>query len=256
VNPLPKPVCIIPARGGSKRLPRKNIYPFFGHPLIAYTIAAAQNSALFSRIVVSTDDNEVGEIAAYYGAEYLPRPPALATDSAGLIDVCLHFLEFVRSTGTSAESFCQLMPNCPLKRADDIRNHYQAFVDDRREFQISVMPYVSSYPQWAMARDEKGVGSRFFGDGFIKSSQQLPEVFCPTGAVWWTRSEPFAHQRSHYGVGFHLEVISALHGVDIDTREDLEWAEIVVWGRRGRDGACPLEPVHTTPHPQGLSSRR
>lgn len=236
---LPNVIAIIPARGGSKRIPRKNIVPFFGQPMLAYAIAAARHTGLFDHIVVSTEDPEIGEVARTYGAEVAVRPPHFATDAAGLIEVAEHAL---RAFGVSeGDAFCQLMPNCPLRRADDIRSHWQAFERAGRKFQISVIPYRVVYPQWALASTDDGIGSWFYGEN-LGPSQALPELFCPTGAIWWARWADFRIQQKFYGKPFHIEPMDANRGVDIDTPEDLAFADLLVRGLRNRDGANPLEP--------------
>lgn len=235
--------CVIPARGGSKRLPQKNITSFFGHPLLAYTIAAAKRSGLFARVVVSTDDPAIGAIAERYGAEYLRRPDEFATDNAGLVEVAEHFLDHVASTGTPAAAFCQLMPNCPLRRSEDIVEHERLFREHKRAFQISMIPYRGVYPQWATVTDETGAGRWFFGEQYLVQSQALAEVWCPTGAIWWARTADFRTQRKFYGWPYHVAPMDANRGIDIDHREELELAEILVRGLRDRDGVSPLEPI-------------
>jgi CMP-N-acetylneuraminic acid synthetase len=238
-----RPLCLIPARGGSKRLPGKNIHSFFGHPLLAYTIAAARRSELFIDIVVSTDDQSIGAIAEQYGAEYLQRPPELASDKAGLVEVAEHALAALRARGVEVDSFCQLMPNCPLRRSADIVRHAAAFENGARNFQISVIPYQGVYPHWAITVDGEGRGQWMFGEKFLVQSQQLSAAMCPTGAIWWMRTKPFLEQRKFYGEPFHVEPMHAINGLDIDHREELELAEIYVRGLRERDGVSPLEPV-------------
>lgn len=235
-------VAIIPARGGSKRVPRKNLLPFFGHPMLAYAIAAARSSALFERVVVSTDDPEIGAAASWYGAEYLPRPAELAGDEAGLEAVAVHALGVLAQQGFRPERLCQLMPNCPLRRAEDIVQHHDRFVRDARSFQISVVPYRCVYPHWAIV--EEPSGARFiFGEEFLVNSQRLREAFCPTGAIWWARCDEFLRQRKFYGEPYFLAEMDANRGVDIDTAADIEFAELLVHGLTQRDGISPLEPV-------------
>jgi CMP-N-acetylneuraminic acid synthetase len=235
-------VALIPARGGSKRIPRKNILPFFGQPLIAYAIAAARNSGLFARVVVSTDDHEIAAVARDFGAEVVQRPPELAHDRAMLVDVTLHALAALGVAPAGAEVFCQLMPNCPLRRSADVREHHDVFVREKRLFQISAVPYRCVYPQWALACDAAGVGRWQFGRD-LSPSEDLGPLVCPTGAIWWARTAEFLIQRAFYGEPFHVEPMDANRGLDIDTREDLELAELVVRGLWSRDGVCPLEPV-------------
>jgi len=235
-------VALIPARGGSRRVPRKNILPFFGQPLIAYAIAAARHSDLFARVVVSTEDDEIAGVARAFGAEVVRRPPELAHDRATLPDVALHALAALGATPADPQAFCQLMPNCPLRRSADIREHHDVFVREKRTFQISAVPYRAVYPHWALACDEAGVGRFHFGQD-LSPSEDLGRLVCPTGAIWWARTADFLRQRAFYGEPFHVQPMDANRGLDIDTREDLELAELIVRGLWARDGANPLEPI-------------
>lgn len=235
-------IALIPARGGSRRVPRKNIIPFFGHPMLAYTIAAAQHSGLFSRIVVSTEDAEIAAVASDYGAETVWRPDDLADDRASLVDVTLHALTELRAGRDADQAFCQLMPNCPLRRGSDIVSHWRAFNDHRRSFQISAVNFRSAYPHWSLDVDDEGKGQWFFGENLI-GSQDLRRLVCPTGAIWWARTRDFIEQRRFYGSPFHVEMIDANRGLDIDTPEDLELCEVIARGLRDRDGVDPLENV-------------
>ncbi len=236
-------IALIPARGGSKRVPGKNIAPFFGHPLIAYAIAAARNAGLFDDVLVSTDSPAIGDIARWYGATYLPRPAALASDSAGLVEVALHALQ-----ARPAEVFCLMMPNCPLRRASDVVEQYRTFRQGRRLFQISAVPYRGVYPHWAMTMDKTGRGGWLFGDKFKVRSQTLATAVCPTGAAWWIRSKDFTAQKNFYGKPFHLAPMDASRGLDIDHPEELELAEILARGLKARDGKSALEPIARRPY--------
>lgn len=231
-------IAVIPARGGSKRIPRKNVAEFFGHPMVAYAVAAARNSGLFRHVVVSTEDDEIARIARRYGAEVAVRPPDLATDAAGLVEVAEHALgEFGRDDDVA---FCQLMPNCPLRRAGDILAHWAAFSRGDRDFQISAVPFRVVYPQWSLRTAPNGTGSWAYGEN-LGASQDLPSLVCPTGAIWWMRLHAFRAQRRFYGEPFHVEVMDANRGIDIDTPEDLTLAELIVRGLRDRDHTDPLE---------------
>jgi CMP-N-acetylneuraminic acid synthetase len=238
-----KLVAIIPARGGSKRIPGKNVRPFFGHPLMAYGIAAAVNSGLFQRVVVSTDDPEIGRVAEWYGAEYLQRPPELATDTAKSIDAVTHALRWLARNSIEPEFLCQLFPNCPLVTSRDVLDHWRLFHESSRSFQISVVTYRCVHPEWAMVQDQQGRGSWLLGSKFLVRSQELSHTFCPTGAVWWARRDALLEQNTFYGDPFYLAEIDGNRGVDIDDREDLTLADLLVRGLTSRDGRSPLEPM-------------
>ena len=113
-------LAIIPARGGSKRLPRKNILPFLGRPIIAHTIEAATESGCFTRILVSTEDEEIADAARAAGADIQQRDPSLATDAATLTDVCLDILASEERAGRAFDTFACLYATAPLRRAEDI----------------------------------------------------------------------------------------------------------------------------------------
>jgi CMP-N-acetylneuraminic acid synthetase len=235
-------IAIIPARGGSKRLPGKNTRPFFGHPMLAYSVSATLNSGLFDEVIVSSDDPAIGRIAEWYGASFMLRPPELANDTAQLVDVARHVLDVLRSRGIEPEAICQCMPNCPLVRSKDIVEHWRMFNDRERLFQISVIPYRGVYPQWAVIADEQRIGRWLFSERSLVRSQDLPSTFCPTGAIWWARTKDFLAQKAFYGSPFHLAPMDANRGIDIDDEEDLKLAELLVHGLTVRDGISPLEP--------------
>jgi CMP-N-acetylneuraminic acid synthetase len=235
-------IALIPARGGSRRVPRKNVLPFFGHPMIAYAIAAARNSGLFSRVVVSTEDAEIASVAAAYGAHILKRPAPLADDQATTADVALHALAALRAEGVETPAICNLMPNCPLRRSSDIREHFTRFQQEARLFQISAVEFRGVYPHWSLSVDQQQRGAWFF-ESNLRRSQDLPALVCPTGAIWWARGPALEEQKQFYGTPFHVEVMDANRGIDIDTVEDLAFADLLVRGLRDRDGADPLEPI-------------
>jgi CMP-N-acetylneuraminic acid synthetase len=211
--------------------------------MMAYSIAAAVNSGLFQKIVVSTDDPEIGEIAEWYGAQFMKRPAELALDSAKSIDSVTHVLRTLSDTGMTPDFLCQLLPNCPLVTSADVVEHWNLFRKSNRSFQISVVTYRCVYPEWAMIADVQGVGQWFMGSQFLKRSQELSTTFCPTGAVWWARTNELLAQNTFYGSPFHLAQIDANRGVDIDDQEDLHLADLLVRGLTERNGKSPLEKM-------------
>lgn len=216
-----KRVAIIPARGGSKRLPLKNIKEVDGHPLIGYTISETLRSGVFDTVVVSSDDPQILAIGAEYGAEPLRRPAQLAADESPLFPACEHLLDTERAQGRTYDQICLLMPNCPLRVAEDIRASLEAFETRELEFQISVTPYHWHYPFWALKETSDG-GEFFFGRDYLKRSQELPDVYCPTGAVWWAQVAPFLDAKNFYGPGYGLFQMAWERAVDIDDRDDWE----------------------------------
>ncbi|HET6493555.1 MAG TPA: acylneuraminate cytidylyltransferase family protein, partial [Burkholderiales bacterium] len=140
-------IAIIPARGGSKRLPRKNIIDFLGRPIIAYTIDAARESACFDTVVVSTEDEEIASIAAAFDVRVDRRTPELATDAARVVDVCIDLLERERCAGRQWSSFACLYATAPMRTAADIRATVGLLDPGRCEFAMAVTRYSSPQHQ-------------------------------------------------------------------------------------------------------------
>ena len=176
-------IAIIPARGGSKRIPGKNIRDLAGRPMIAYTIEAACASGLFERVVVSTDSQEIAEIAERYGAESpFLRDAALADDVTPVSLATLDALHRLDPDGGQYDTLAQLMPNCPLRSAEDVQHSHAQFRESDSPSQISVVRYGWQNPWWAMRRNEEFRLKPLFPDEIKQRSQDLPELFCPTGA--------------------------------------------------------------------------
>lgn len=208
---------------------------------MAYGIAAAVNSGLFQKVFVSSDDREIGRVADWYGAEFVERPPELATDTAQSIDAIVHVLGIAAKRGIQPEFMCQVLPNCPLVTSADVVEHWNIFRSERRLFQISVVNYRCVYPEWALVADQQRRGRWYWSTEFLKRSQDLSRATCPTGAVWFARCEDLIAQHTFYGTPFHIQLIDSNRGVDIDDEEDLNLAELLVRGLTARDGRSPLE---------------
>ena len=222
-------LAVIPARGGSKRVPKKNIKHMQGKPLIAYTIEAARQSNLFERIIVSTDSQEIAEVACQYGAE-IPflRDPALADDftpvSAATVDMMLQ----LDPSGTKYDYVCQLMPNCPLRTAADILDSFRQLTVTDAGSQLSVVRYGWQNPWWAMRRNDEFVLDPVFKDYMTSRSQDLPELYCPTGAVWWAKAEVLRREETYHVSERTGWEIPWQQGLDIDTEDDWDMADVLL----------------------------
>jgi len=223
-------IAIIPARGGSKRVPGKNIRPLAGKPLIAYTIEAALESALFHRVVVSTDSEEIAGVSRKSGAEVpFLRTPEISDDVTPISAATADALERLDPDGTEYQFVAQLMANCPLRNAEDLVASYRQFAETGAETQLSVVRYGWQNPWWAMKRDASSFAlDPLFPREMSARSQDLPELFCPTGAIWWGKTSVIREKRT-----FHIPErtgweIDWQHGVDIDTAEDMEFAEALL----------------------------
>jgi N-acylneuraminate cytidylyltransferase len=221
-------IAIIPARGGSKRLPRKNVLDFFGKPMIAWTIEAARDSGLFERIFVSTDDPEIAELSRRHGADVPFLRQGLADDFAPVSAVTAAALEDIaEKLDESYQVVAQLMANCPLRGADDIRSALRAFEANSLDFQISCVRYGWLNPWWALRRADDGKGSFLFPDAAAQRSQDLHELFCPTGAIWIARTTALLRHRDFYGPDHRFEPLPWQTGVDIDDKDDLDLARAI-----------------------------
>ncbi len=223
-------LAVIPARGGSRRVPGKNIRPLGGRPAIAYTIDAALGSGLFERVVVSTDSPEIAEVAVRCGAEVpFLREASLADDHTPVSLVTLDALERLDPAGEMYRVVAQLMANCPLRTAEDVRASYRQFVSTRAAAQLSVTRYGWLNPWWALERDPSShVLTPLFAEQLTRRSQDLPELYCPTGAIWWATAEALRRHRTFHIPGRTGWEIPWQRAVDIDTADDWRMAELLL----------------------------
>ena len=218
-------IAVIPARGGSKRLPGKNTAPFMGRPMIGWTISAAVDTGLFDRIVVSTDSPGIAEVARECGVEVPVRRDRSADDFAPVSVATTREIEQAEAHfDESYRTVCQLMPNCPLRTAEDIVDAIQAFEQSGEEFQISCFKYGWMNPWWAVRLDNESRPERLFPETLNQRSQDLDSVYCPTGAIWLARVVPLQEAGTFYGPGHRFHPLDWKSAVDIDDAEDLEMA--------------------------------
>lgn len=214
-------LCIIPARGGSKRIPRKNIKDFLGKPIIAYSIEVAIKSKLFDEIIVSTDDEEIAEIAIKYGAKVpFLRSKENADDFATLADVVDEVKEKYNRLKVNFEFICCILPTAPLITIDNLIKTYTLL---KQENYDSVRPVVSfSYPiQRAFKLLDNNKVEMFYPEYLTTRSQDLEPAFHDAGQFYWMQSEKGL--RGKYKGGFE---ISELETQDIDNIQDWKLAEI------------------------------
>ncbi len=218
-------IAVIPARGGSKRIPHKNIIDFCGRPMIAWTIQAALESSLFDRVLVSTEDPEIAAVSREWGAECPFLREDCHDDHSGVSEATIHALGQAREYyGEDHEIVVQLMANCPLRQAEDIVSHLEVFRSQQRSFQISCFAFGWMNPWWALTLDAEGRGQRLFPQQQGRRSQDLPPLYCPTGAIWIARTDALLEQGSFYGEPLRYEPLDWIRAVDIDTGADLRMA--------------------------------
>lgn len=217
-------LAIIPARGGSKRIPRKNIRPFAGKPMIRYAIDAALASGLFGHVVVSTDDPEIADIARAGGAEVpFLRPASLSDDHTPTVPVIAHAIEACAALGWSADQVCCLYPCGPLLEPADILAAYELLVRAGADYAFPVVPFPSAI-QRALRREPDGTTRPFFAEYVDTRTQDLEPAFHDAGQFYWGRTEAWLAGRSIHGHGATI-VLPEWRVVDIDTPEDWDRAE-------------------------------
>ena len=216
-------LALIPARGGSKRLPRKNILPFGGRPMLSWTVIAARDSGAFDRVLVTTDDEEIAAVARAERAEVLMRPEAVSNDASTLADVIHHAMT---ACGQEVARFCLLPPNCPLREASDIVATRDAFVKRLPPALLSVTSYAWTPPFRAQSSVE-GRLAPYFTTWADKKSQAYPPVVCPSGAIYWSTPAAIAGARDLYIPGIEGYPLAWHRAIDIDTFEDYQIASSV-----------------------------
>jgi N-acylneuraminate cytidylyltransferase len=208
------PVCLIPARGGSKRFPRKNIAPLHGKPVLAYAVEAAMRSAIFTDVWVSTDDADIAAVARTHGARVHDRPPALAADDATVVDVALDFVGWLEQATGAVETLAIVLPTAALLAPGDVIGGWQRLRDRSADFVMAVTPYLESPFQ---ALEEVGGYLRpFFGPQYLRRSQSLPPVVVDSGAFYFARVEALRRERTLYGTRLAGYPIPRERSIDID----------------------------------------
>ncbi len=220
-------LALIPARGGSKRIPRKNIKSFAGKPMISYAIKAAQDTGVFDRIVVSTDDPEVAEIAIAHGAEApFERPADLANDTAPTVAVINHALNWFRDHDTWVDHVCCLYAASPFIQSADLLAAWTLLQSSGAEY---VFP-VTSFPfpiQRAVKIGLDGRLSMFEPRHLLTRSQDLEDAYHDVGQFYWGKAAAFLANKPLFGADAVPLVIPRWRVQDIDTLEDWERAEVL-----------------------------
>jgi N-acylneuraminate cytidylyltransferase len=218
-------LAVIPARGGSKRIPRKNIKPFCGKPMIAWSIEAALQSRCFDQVIVSTDDAEIADVARQHGADVpFMRPAELSDDHTGTIPVIRHAIEWFIQQGRTVEQVCCLYATAPFITAEDLNRAMQVLQGGDCDYAFSVTSY--AFPiQRAIRINERGRVEMFNPEHFNTRSQDLEEAFHDAGQFYWGRADAWLQGKQIFSPNA-LPVLLPRHRVqDIDTPEDWARAE-------------------------------
>lgn len=220
-------IAIIPARGGSKRIPRKNIREFCGKPIIAYSIEAARQSNCFDRIIVSTDDAEIATVARDWGAETpFLRPAELANDFAGTIPVIKHAIEWFNKNEIQPELACCIYATAPFVTLQDLRRGLDTLLSTKSEYAFTL----TSYPfpiQRAVKLTLSGRIAMFQPEHFNTRSQDLEDAYHDAGQFYWGRCEAFLRELPMFSEAAAPVLLPRHRVQDIDTLEDWSRAELM-----------------------------
>jgi pseudaminic acid cytidylyltransferase len=220
-------IAVIPARGGSKRIPRKNILPFAGKPMIAYAIEAARESNIFDHIIVSTDDMEIAAIAREYGAETpFMRPAELADDHTPTVPVIAHAIRGCLDLGWDAGHVCCIYPAVPLIESADIIEALEILEAQGRDgYAFPVAPFPSAV-QRALRRNASGSVEPIDPSHVLTRTQDLEAAYYDAGQFYWGTAKAWLEGLPVHSKGLSI-ILPEWRVVDIDTHEDWQRAELM-----------------------------
>lgn len=227
-------LAIIPARGGSKGLPGKNIRLLDGKPLIAHTIEAALASKKITKIIISTDDESIAAVCRDYDVEIpFMRPKELAGDNSLIVETYLYTLKRINEEqGTDFDSIIALLPTCPLRTGEDIDKAVEIFEHKNADSVISF--YEAPHPvQWYRTIDDNGVLRALLPEGDrLANRQEEKKSYLPNGAIYIFKVE-LLQQHKYYSDRTYPYVMPAERSIDIDTQFDFDLAECLIQKRKG-----------------------
>ncbi len=227
-------MAVIPARGGSKRIPRKNIMPFNGKPMIAWSIEAAKSSGLFDRVIVSTDDSEIAEVSRYLGAEVpFTRPEELSNDFAGTTEVIAHAAKWAIDPGMNLTSVCCIYATEPFIRIEDLKSGCEALDSGDCDYAFTVTDFSAPIFR-SFKQTEQGGLEMFFPEHFSTRSQDLPLALHDAGQFYWGRPDAWIQGKCIFDNRSKPILIPRWRVQDIDTSEDWDRAEILAPAIMGR----------------------
>lgn len=234
---MSKSLALIPARGGSKGIPRKNIAPVGGKPLLAWTIESALKADCVERVIVSTDDEEIARVARDWGAETpFLRPAELARDDTPGIDPVIHAVEWLAEKENYLPEWVVLLqPTSPLRSSNDIQGAF-ALARDRHADCVVSMTDACDHPFWTKKIDGAGRVSEFLTlDQSYANRQDLPPAYAANGAIYLIRRTSLLDLRSFFGNQTYAYLMPQERSLDIDTSWDLRLADLVLRNAAGNE---------------------
>ena len=222
-----KPICIIPARSGSKRIKNKNIKKLNGKPIIQYSIDAAIKSRCFSKVIVSTDSAKIKKIAENFGAEVpFLRPKKLSGDRVALRPVVIHALNFLKSEGTLPKYICYITATAPFIEARDIKKSFSMLKKNKIDFVFSVSTF--DYPIQRALKITKYNRVEMVNRKYRKyRSQDLEEFYHDAGQFYWGKTKSILNDVKTFGKFSMPYLLKRWKAIDIDTREDWQQADLM-----------------------------
>jgi len=219
-------VAIIPARGGSKRIPRKNIKDFCGKPMISHVIKVAKASNMFDHVIVSTDDNEIANIATYFGAEVpFIRPSELSGDHIATAPVIAHAINECSIFNWEIKNVCCIYPCAPFIQSEDLKEALNYMESNQADFCFPITPFPSAI-QRGFKRLKNGKIQHFFQEFELTRTQDLDSAYYDAGQFYWGKTEAWKKNINILSNGLGYEIPN-WRVVDIDNDDDWKRAEIM-----------------------------
>jgi CMP-N,N'-diacetyllegionaminic acid synthase len=222
-------LCAIPARGGSKRLPRKNLRTLAGVPLIAYSIEVARGSGLFDQVYVCTEDQEIADVARKLGASVpILMPEDLCGDLVASHIPCQYMAQYLASEGDSIDMLVCLQPTSPLRSVDDLTSAVKKFQGSDLDFLVSVTPVDPHDFHWAVVPNGDGYWQMYFGNEYVKERPLLPPVFRPNGSIKIARLPALARVGHFFGERMSVIETPPERSVHVALEFDLKLCELLL----------------------------
>ena len=218
---------IITARGGSKGIPRKNIKLLNGKPVIAYSIEPSISSDLIKNTYVTTEDIEISDVSKEYGAEIIDRPSHLAEDNSTSVDVILHALDYLEKNNNLPDFFVLLQPTSPLRSKEDIENSIDLFIKNECDALISVCK-IDHTSMLSLTIENNFLKPNCNEDFLNTQRQELPDYYCPNGAIYITTPESLRKSKTFYPKKTIPYIMPKERSVDLDTEFDFKLTEFLL----------------------------
>ncbi|MGA2023075.1 MAG: acylneuraminate cytidylyltransferase family protein [Candidatus Sulfotelmatobacter sp.] len=225
-------LCAIPARGGSKRLPRKNLLTLAGEPLIAHSIAVARRSGLFDSVYVCTENQEIAGVARAHGASVpIMMPEELCGDLIASHVPCQHLAQHLVGEGRAIDTLVCLQPTSPLRSVEDLTAAVKKFQESDLDFLVSVTPVDPHDFHWAVVPNGSGYWRMYFGNEYMKERPLLPPVFRPNGSIKIARLAALAQVGHFFGDRMGVVETPPQRSVHVALELDLKLCELLLAGR-------------------------